>query len=461
MLLALAAALAWMSHQPPAATPVLPAISRFRSPPGETSRLALAAGPPPPAPALRADSLEEFLRRAREKRAERLAALRAPVGEIVARLEERGRPGPERQMAAIRAELDALGVEAAPLLLPHLDPGPTPSPAAAFRAAEIAETLIRMRTASITASLIDFFPTASRPGQRNVVKILGQAPDRARASAFLTELFRAEGAALRQECVIALAQLGGPENALVLREALTDANPSVVEAVLAALAANTTVEALEAVRELVRDPSRASPVVLAILAYYAQCGAAVVQDAKVEVARLAAGESGIGKAERLAILAALPALAPERDRALAEALAPLLESRDDELWDAARVALALLGDRGARGELRRKYDELVRTQEAWNGAYERRAAILLRLGEYADAAKDYERAIGISMTRRQTTDQTLYVGLARAHALDGRLKPAYEALMHAYLTPKQRQELAADPDFAALAAHARYGKIFE
>ena len=84
---------------------------------------------------------------------------------MVARLEERGKPGPRREMERIRKEIDALGVAAALLLLPHIDPGVAPTDASRFRAEEVAAALKRMNTASITEHLStrgDMFDSARK-----------------------------------------------------------------------------------------------------------------------------------------------------------------------------------------------------------------------------------------------------------------------------------------------------------
>ena len=407
------------------------------------------------------DSLEEFLRMARARKEERLAALRGPVAEMVVRLEERGRPGPLREMERIRKELDGLGTESALLLLPHIDPGLPVTGATKFRAEEVTEALIRMHTASVTEPLIEIAADAGRRARLNAIRILGHAPDRTRAGHFLVGLFRANTGQVRLECVIALSRMGGAENAEVLREALNDDNAAVVAAVLNALAGAQAVDAVDGVRALVRNPTQAASVIPDLLGYFRACPATATREAMVELLQLAAGSNSLAKDQRLEILDAVPPFEPPLDAEVRAALDPLLGNGDVDLQEGAQICLALLGDRGVRRELRKKYDDWVREELNWSASIEKRALLLLKLHEYTDAAKDFKNAIAVRQGRGQTVPSELHVSLARSYVLGGKLRQGSEALKEAYLSRGQLADLATDPDFKDLVESSRYGKIFE
>ncbi len=416
-------------------------------------------GPGPLAPA--PDSLEEFLRKARAEKEQVFTALRGPVTDMVDRLEKRGKPGPRREMDRIRKELDALGVEAALLLLPYLDPGSPSTDATRFRATEIAGALQRMRTASITEPLIALARDGSKRARLAAIGVLGYAPDRSRASRFLVELFRTSDGTTRQEAVIALARLGGPENARVLQEALTDRNTAIVQTVLGALADGHVVEAAGNVRELMRNHAAAAPVVREILRYFQTCPEVLENEVVLELVRLVAAPKAIDASMQIELLDQIPPLEPDLDGKFREAIAPLVASSNTEVVEAAQICLALIGDRTVRRELKKKYDEWVKDETQWATAFEKRGALLIHLQEYADAAKDYKRAIALRENTGRSVPRDLYVEMARAQVLGGKLKPAHDALADAYLSPGQLKQVAEDPDFAELVAHGRYGKIFE
>lgn len=407
-------------------------------------------------------SLEEFLREARSKKEAQLSKLRGPVAAIVVRLESLRRPRPAKELRKLRADLDALGREAAALLLPHIDPGEPSSDESRFRAEEVAEALIRMRTAVITEPLIELGTTANMRTRHLAIRVLGHAPDHRRASAFLTTLFAKSDGTVRHECVLALAHLGGPENAEVLKGALQDSNEEIVRAVLGALAVAKDAAAAEGVRALLRNHASARQCVTGILGYFRACPDTVDGDVVVELLELAsANPSRLSEEDQIRVLDAIPEFDPDLGSRVTDAIAPLLASSDPDIQEAAQVCVALLGDRGARRELKKKYDEWIREQDNWAAAYEKRGALLVKLEEYADAAKDYKRAIEMREEGGRPVPRDLYIEMARAHVLGDKLRQGYEALRVAYLSPGQLDEVAADPDFAELVSHSRYGKLFE
>jgi tetratricopeptide (TPR) repeat protein len=217
------------------------------------------------------------------------------------------------------------------------------------------------------------------------------------------------------------------------------------------------------VRDLAGAPKAAAPLVLEILAYYRALARHTVieQDDVAALLRLAADDAP-PKEHRIAALDAIPDLVTSLDLKTKRLLDPLLNHADDQLREGAQICLALLGDRTARRDVIKRYNDLVAQNEAWAGAYEQRAAVLLKLREYVDAAKDYRRAIKVYTDMKRTENlDALYVDLARTYARDGSPKRAYDALVEGNLPTGVLRKLKGDPDFAELAAHSRYGKILD
>jgi tetratricopeptide (TPR) repeat protein len=200
-----------------------------------------------------------------------------------------------------------------------------------------------------------------------------------------------------------------------------------------------------------------------ILAYYrALARGPGVQDEDVAaLVRLAAHEAP-SKEDRLAVLDTIPRLVSGLDSRTKRHFNPLLSAAEDEIREAAEICLAILGDRNARRDVIKRYNDLVAQNDAWAGAYEQRAAVLLKLREYDDAARDFQRAIKVytDMGRSSQLD-ALYVDLARTYARDGSVKRAYDALEKGNLPLGVLRKLKDDPDFAEIAKHSRYGRIFD
>lgn len=405
-------------------------------------------------------SLEELLRRAREKREENARRLGPRVDDLVRRLDALGASGAVTEIGRVRDELVALGPEAAPLLLPHLDPGATSSEGERARARHVGAALQALGSGAVTRELIHMARTGSKEGRTNAMEVLGSSPDVELASACLADIFRNAKGPLRTGAVTALARLGGPGNEALLLEALGDDDPEVLKAVLAALTGVRSSAALAQVRDLAGAPMVAAPLVPEILAYYRSCADALEEDDLQALVRLAAHDAPSPE-DRLRVLDTLPALTDDVSSRTEKLFDPLLASKEEELQEAARICLALLGDRGQRREILKRYDDLVDQNENWSGAYSQRAAIHLRLGDPGEAAKDYRRAIQIREDQGRPLDEELYVQLARAYSLDGNAKKAHDALQTAGLSRSELRALALDPDFGTIRDHSRYGKIFD
>ena len=85
-------------------------------------------------------SLEAYLRRMRAEREKEYARLRPLVEELVRKL---GQSRSAAELKKLHGDLDNLGSETAPLLVPYLDPGATPTPEQEKQAQEVAVLLAR------------------------------------------------------------------------------------------------------------------------------------------------------------------------------------------------------------------------------------------------------------------------------------------------------------------------------
>jgi hypothetical protein len=412
-------------------------------------------------------ALEAYLRRMRERERATSEGLKAPIEALVARLEALGKPEPRAERQRLQDELFALGPSAGRLLVPYLEPDPSAEEqggeAQRFRAREIAAALARLVTPASTEALVHLANEGRSVLARQLaVRVLGSSPDRERAERALAEIFRGSDVDLRLEAVLALTRQGSSTSTDVLAEALIGSPVDAARAILDALADGAALGAAPAVRALVERPDRAAPLVDGILRYYLVC--ATAQDDATTLALLALparASLDAGAVRRVLdlVMRNPPALTNE----LRVTLAPLLASSDAEVAESARILLALLGDRTARRDVLRTYDEVVARNDVWARAYEQRAEVLIRLRQYDEAVKDLRVAIDLRSAQNGGEFELVNdrIELARAYCLDAKLRPAHDVLEEARLAKTQMQVLAEDPDFRALREHPRYGKLFE
>lgn len=417
----------------------------------------------PAAAAVPQGSLEDYLGRAREAREAEFARLRASVDHLAQRLGSVR----ARDLERLHEQLADLGPEAAPLLLPYLDPGP-PGPDAdgkdhreehLRRAEEVARALIRSGNPALVEDLLALARSAAPEGRVLAVRVLGASPEHERALTGLRALFPATEGELRVACVRALAQLDPGEP--LVAQALTDPAPQVVRAALESLGSVPHAEPMPAVLALLADATRAAPVLDALVGYFRAPGLEVEEDTVMALIRLAR-RNDLPVEARLAAVDALPYLDVPLSAPMRREMEPLLETSDTALRESTLVAMTLLRDSRAKRELTRHYDDLVDDNPRWPQAYKQRGDMYLRIREYRDAENDYAKAIELhGKTSRLPGNRELWVNLARAYVKDGKLRQASETLEEFGLTSELREELRRDPDFAPLAEHSRYGKILE
>jgi tetratricopeptide (TPR) repeat protein len=411
-------------------------------------------------------TVETYLERIRTAREAEFDRLRQSVDDLVQRLGS----ARKRDLVRLHEQIAALGAEAAPLLVPHLDPGPSDAEGQGNdgkdrqaerrqRAEEVAQALIRSANPALVEDLLQLARTASPRGRALAVQVLGASPEQERALAGLRELFPTTEGELRVACVQAVARLA-PQEALVAG-ALSDPDPHVVRAALDALSSMPHPEPMPAVLDLLSDASRAAPVLEALVRYFRAPDVKIDEDAVVALIRLAR-RNDLSPEARTAAVDALPYLGVSLSSPMKREIEPLLETSDTTLREATLVALTLLRDTRAKRELTRHYDDLVDDNPRWPQAYKQRGEMYLRIREYREAVDDFRTAIELhGKTSRLPGNRDLWVNLARAYVLDGKLRQASEALEDFGLTSELRDELRRDPDFAPLVEHSRYGKILE
>lgn len=401
-------------------------------------------------------SLEAFLRRARAESESERARLRPRVEELVRKLGQ-ARSSPE--IRKLQGEIEGLGTEAMPMLVPFLDPGASPGAEQEQQAREVAEILTHSGSPALFDDVVRIARTGSPRGRPLAIRVLGASQEVERARAALRALHPTLAGALRAECVTALARLA-PDDPLVVA-ALSDPHPEVVKAGLRALTPEARKAPRPEVVSLLGDPSRAADALDELVDYFCVPGQELDEDIVAGLIGFAA-RADLSPAARLKVLDGLPRFGVGLSSRLRKELEPVLASSDSAIKDGALVAMTILKDNRARRELLRVYDDQVKKNEAWPLAYQRRGDIEYRIGEYRDAAKDYQNALRLhGDSARLPGNRDLWVNLARALIKDNKLKTAYDTLTEYGPTSDLRRQLKADPDFQPLVEHPRYRSLFE
>lgn len=419
--------------------------------------LALAALGSSGARAAQSDgSLEAFLKRIRTEGEAEHARLRPRIEELARRL---GQARTQTELAKIHAEIEDLGGEAHPLLLPYLEPGPTPAPEREQLAREVAAILGRSGSPALLDELVRLARVGGPLGRSLAIRVLGHSPEVERARNALRNLYPELGGSLRAACVQSLARLA-PEDPLLIA-ALGDAHPEVLEAALRALKEEPRKQPRREVVALLEDPTRAGKALAELVDYFSFPGQETSEETVAALLRLA-GRADLSPTARLAVLEGMPRFGVGLTSRLRKEMEPLLASSDSAIKDGALVAMTLLKDSRARRELLKVYDDQVKNNDGWPLAYQRRGDIEFRIGEYRDAARDYQNALRLhGNSARLPGNRELWINLARAHVRDNKLKAAYDALSEFGLSTDLRRTLRLDPDFLPLAEHQKYKSLFE
>jgi hypothetical protein len=301
--------------------------------------------------------------------------------------------------------------------------------------------------------------TGSPRGRRLALRVMGDSADVPRALATLRTLYPELEGALKAECLLSLARLW-PDDPLIV-SALEAGHRDVLAAAVRALSTEERRAPREEVLALLNDDLRAPDVLPELVEYFTRPDQRLDEDV-VRTFVSYAVRSDLPVQTRLQVVAALPRFGVTLSSRIRRDLEPLLESSDSALKDETLIALTILRDGRARRELMRFYDDQVKNNDSWPLAYQRRGDNELRIGENRDATRDNEKAIELHEdSARLPGNRDLWVNLARAQVLDGKLKNAAETLETFGMTSELRRTLREDPVFKELVESSRYGGIFE
>lgn len=410
-------------------------------------------------------SLEELLARYRAEQERLFTRLRVEVERLAGELERLRGEGRDEAEEERTAALADLGPQAAPLLVPWVEPArgggegaAGPDEGRSRRAAAFAEALRRMSTRAVTPELLTLLDGGSEQGQRLALRVLGASDAPERVGPELRRRFGEAQGRRRGELITAIAELGTPADLDFLGDVLGNPDPEVAGLALRALTRSRSTAAAGEVLDLVRATEAARPHVDAILDYYRTCPEVADEEHGEALVALAVALSKDSREAEKVILG-LSELEDAIDSGVKKSLKDLAESPSTRIREAAMICLVRAGDRGMRRKLLEPYDERIDGNEELASAWTNRAEVKVRIADYKGAIKDYTESM-----RRQAaflrTEPEVFIGLARCHALLGKPKDAAEWLEKGGLSIVQLRQLASDPDFAEVVGDEKLRKVF-
>lgn len=405
------------------------------------------------------DTLQDLLQRLRANRDTIVDEMRTNVEGVLAQMEQDATSRDLDALEGERKSLFAMGPEVATLLVDKLDPGTQSTDAQKLRSQYIALVLAELKSRAILQRVIEIAQSGSVDGRLNAITVLGLSTDPERAGPVLVGLYRGNFGEVRQASLAALARLGGDSNDKVLEEALTDAKPEVVDATLTALAESRKTSMAPRVLKILASPAEAVQHLDKLLAYYRAAPETIDKATLTGLIKLSSENSATTE-QRQKVLDFLPSLADRFDSEAKREMRVLAASNVKEISEGALVVLTLIGDRQARKDLLQPYDDQIEKNKGWAQLYASRGDVLYKIADYREAAKDYLHAIQLSAEDLRQRQDSMYIGLAKSYAMQGKVVEAGKTLEKAPLTNKQLVALKKEPAFAKLVEHPKYKDLF-
>jgi len=405
-------------------------------------------------------SLEDLRARLARQLESETSNLQPAVDAVLLEVVAARRDGSPRRAAEARARLAALPSAAALILVERIEVSDEKSQEQNFRALEAGLALRSVASAATLPRLVELASANAAVTRRIAIAAMGALPRSEAVEKALLDLVARLRGAERAEAVGALVRLGGPR---ALEAAQRAAEGRDGESLRAALSAATERgdRSFAVLVDLVLANSDAAKLcwseVLDLLVTMPDliAPARVLPLLGLPLAGAVRGDDAASLVERVGLL-------PIARRHVQEALDGLARSSEQRVATAARVALARLGDRNAEKLLFTQLDAAVDQAEDGDAQpLRQRGQMRIRLSDYAGAINDLKKALKEAKDGGAFVQREIHIDIARAYALNERLDKAAAALVDANLTNARREELAALPEFAALAAHPRHGEVLD
>ena len=410
---------------------------------------------------LRADrqSIEEALEAARAAREAERATLRPEVESILAGVMEAAAEHNQREVERLRKKIVDLGTGAGLVLIDMVDPGLNAPIAIERRAREAATVLERMHGIALLPPLLAIAEEGSLEGRPRAIGVLGFWPDSEVVGPRLERIYNSGRKRDRDAALSALAQLGGDAARRVFMAALGSDQADRVEQALIELGRFPDPELAVLVGPLIDDRERCAKFLSPLLDFFTGQPAELTEERAAALLMLVQTRK-ISDDASVELLERIGTFDLDLRDELDERLETLQAIQRRSVAEAASVCRARLGDAKALRDLENYYSDRIDSSRDKEDPkpYAARADMYLRVGRPKKAERDFDRAIVLDGGWGGFVNRDYYIGLARARAQQGRTSQAAKALEEAKLNDKEREQLAADADFAEL-VDSRYGAV--
>lgn len=421
-------------------------------------------------------SLDEFRRQLIERRDRARAELQPLVDEKLNRLrtilasasEMKKSTALKSKLESLQNELNSLPLEAAPLLVPHIDVEFNNTEDGAPVAKMVHDALLHMGARGITRELAAMARSEHTLASRYAIDLLAQSNAPLDAGAALVELWRDPPSTVGFQIADAILQLGDPQGITEVIDVLTTDSLVKTAWVLEALIAHPSPVAGQAVSNYLASQSQTltNNLDFVLVFYERQPEAFQAGQARILIGMISS-ETGLSTVDQK-ILDTLPRLKQHANPSWTAFIRSKLSNGLRPKFDhALRICLALCGDMRIRKQLLAKSDDELRDLKK-NFKSDIREAVIrkergqlyLALKEFDHAANEFGKAFKLYP---DAWKEQLGCGIdqARAYALGNRLRKAYSRLKALDLSATQRTQCAADPDFATLLASPQYGEVLK
>ncbi len=413
-------------------------------------------------------SLEELLKQAEVARARSLEALQPEVARLAGELDGLKIPTRSSRTVARQRALQELGGDAAPLMLPFLEPGTKPRKGSIFRAELMAEVVADLSSAAVTDELLRMAREGTPLARINALTALAGTPEPRRVTRPLQRIaggggsigVPAElGAAVQEAAFLTLALLGTQEGIEFIKGKVSDSDATVAAAALAALSAAPIETSAGVVLQLLSTPA-APGLAMELMAFYDQ-HSELMDDLDHSRAlggvAVASETSSEARVELFDLLRSTDA----------KVGTPVKRKIDDytnfarsDVRTAALMLLARMKDRGARKALLEEIGEPGGEQPFFilQNASDR-AQLLHEIGDYGASVKEWRRAIEASKASSRNRNKDLFIGIAQTLARQKKYREAKQYLEDAPISLKELQSLSARRDFRGM-METRYRDAF-
>ena len=286
------------------------------------------------------------------------------------------------------------GPDAAPLLVPYLDPGGN-RPKDRNLSHNVRRILERTGIGGQLPELVRIARTGSPLGRENAVLLLGRSGDR-RALPVIRERLADKSERVAATACQTLAELGATRAREEILGLLARRHPQLTLAVLRALLRLGEPADLDRITPAVLRGGREEAMLL-LFDLMRKVGGGREETIRVLLDILEKKEREWSLTIQLAAVQTLGEVAPAGDREAVGLLKRLL--RDPKTWDQLRKEVAFtlnrLGDKSGHSLLLADANRFLRRNSQVPYAYIRRGDIYFKLGLYTKAAGDYRRAISL------------------------------------------------------------------